>query len=189
MKYALLGAAVLAVFLSGGARAQEVAVPVETHLPLLAKILEYDRSFKERDRSVVVLGVIYQKSWRKSALVFDELVSLASRPSFTMGRLPVRIAPIDVSGTTELRHTLEQLRPDVLYLAPVRGIPLDEITRVSAQQQCRTVTGVPEFVEEGIAIGIGVRNDRPLIVVNLPAAKACGADLSSQLLRLARVVE
>ena len=47
---------------------------------------------------------------------------------------------------------------------------------------------MPEYVEEGIAVGIGLRNMRPLILINLEAARAEGAAFSSQLLSLARIV-
>jgi hypothetical protein len=51
-----------------------------------------------------------------------------------------------------------------------------------------TLTGVAEYVRAGIAVGIGVRDDRPEILVNLAAARAAGADFSAQLLLLARVI-
>ena len=52
----------------------------------------------------------------------------------------------------------------------------------------RTITGVPEYVDQGLAVGIGIRRDRPLIIVNLEQARAEGAAFSSQLLALARIV-
>jgi hypothetical protein len=102
---------------------------------------------------------------------------------------PVQIIPIDVSGDVDVHELLGKYSVDLVYLAPVRGVSLEEITRASEEQHFRTITGVPRYVEEGIDIGVDLRNDRPLIVINLTAAKACGADLSAQVLRLARVVE
>jgi hypothetical protein len=48
---------------------------------------------------------------------------------------------------------------------------------------------VPDYVGAGCAVGIGTEGEKPLIIINLPAAKAEGADFSSQLLQLAKVIE
>jgi hypothetical protein len=50
------------------------------------------------------------------------------------------------------------------------------------------VTGVPEYVERGLAIGVGVKGERPEIVINLDASRAEGAELNAQVLRIARIV-
>ena len=121
--------------------------------------------------------------------MFDELLSVTGRASFTVCGFPVQVVPIDVSGDGDVRELLGKHSLDLVYIAPVRGVPLEEITRASEEQHFRTITGVPRYVDDGIAIGIDLRNDRPLIVINLTAARACGADLSAQVLRLARVVE
>jgi hypothetical protein len=44
-------------------------------------------------------------------------------------------------------------------------------------------------VDEGIAIGLDLKAERPEIVVNLEGARAEGADFTAQLLKLARLVQ
>jgi hypothetical protein len=51
-----------------------------------------------------------------------------------------------------------------------------------------TLTGMPEYVEAGVAIGIGERGGRPLIRVNLDASRAQGASLAAELLAISDVV-
>ena len=184
-----LRTAALFLLFSGHCAAQSIAAPVEMHLPLLTKVIEYDRTFRGKITSVVKIGVIYQKSWRPSSAVFDEVLSVTSRTAFMVCGFPVEIVPIDVGGDASVHELLGKHSIDILYVAPVRGVSLEDITSASEEQHFRTITGVPQYVEHGIAIGVDLRNDRPLIVINLPAAKACGADLSAQVLRLARVVE
>ena len=48
--------------------------------------------------------------------------------------------------------------------------------------------GVPVFVEDGLAVGIAMKGNRPLVVINLTASKAEGADFSSQLLHIAKII-
>lgn len=52
-----------------------------------------------------------------------------------------------------------------------------------------TFTGVPKYVEQGIAVGIGIQDRKPKIHINLSASKAEGAEFSSQLLKLAEIVD
>jgi hypothetical protein len=83
---------------------------------------------------------------------------------------------------------LVQSRARVLYVSPLRGIDISDIIRVSRETGVTTITGVPRYVDEGIAIGLDLKADRPEIVVNLEGARAEGADFTAQLLKLARVV-
>jgi YfiR/HmsC-like len=53
----------------------------------------------------------------------------------------------------------------------------------------RTVTAVNEHLLAGAAVGLSLRGDHAEIVVNLPASRAEGASFSSQLLRVARILE
>ena len=76
----------------------------------------------------------------------------------------------------------------VLYVAPLRAVAIGEVVAISRARKITTLTGVPEFVEKGIALGIALRAERPLILVHLAAARAEGADFNSQLLKLARVL-
>jgi hypothetical protein len=189
LRSCFLRAATLLVLVRGDCAAQSIAAPVDVHLPLLSKVIEYDRTFRKKINKVVKLGVIYQKSWRPSAAVFDELLSVTSGASFTVCGFPVQVVPIDVSDDADVRELLGKYVVDLVYLAPVRGVSMEDIESASEEQHFRTITGVPRYVEDAIAIGIDLRNDRPVIVINLTAARACGADLSAQVLRLARVVE
>jgi hypothetical protein len=67
-------------------------------------------------------------------------------------------------------------------------VAIEEIVAISRAHRITTLTGVPGFVEKGIALGLALRAERPLILVHLVAARAEGADLDSQLLKLARVL-
>jgi hypothetical protein len=51
-----------------------------------------------------------------------------------------------------------------------------------------TFSGVPEYVEEGISVGIDVKNNKPLIVINIKSAKLEGIDFNSQLLKIAKIL-
>ena len=70
----------------------------------------------------------------------------------------------------------------------MRGINILDVVRVSRARRIKTITVVTGYVEAGVAIGLRVRNDKPMIVVNLSAAKAEGSDLTAQLLRASTII-
>jgi hypothetical protein len=72
---------------------------------------------------------------------------------------------------------------------PLRGLDISALTRAAAASGVRTFSGVPEYVYEGVSVTVGTRQGRPVIYVNLKTARAQGSDFSSQLLKLANVIE
>jgi hypothetical protein len=178
----------LALFVGApaSAAAQEMAVPVDLQIPLLIKILSFDRNLGDR---TVVLGVLYQRKYRASANVANEVRDAVKRlPRESAGGRPVRAVPIDLDDTPSLASALERHGVTVLYVAPLRSADLRALAAATRSSQVITVTGVPAYVETGLAIGVGVRGERPEIVINLVASRAEGADLGAQLLKLARIV-
>ena len=63
------------------------------------------------------------------------------------------------------------------------------ITRVSQARQVTTTTGIPDFVRQGVAVGIGQRRGKPQIYINLEASKSEGSEFDASLLRIATVVK
>ena len=171
------------------AAAQDVAVPVNVHLPILMKILNFDRNLPPRVQGEIWVGVVYQAGYRVSSRVAaDVQASVAALPADILGGFPIRAVPIDLDGVDDLAATLAQQRVRVLYVAPLRGVAIGDIVGASRAARVPTMTGVPEYVADGIGVGIDAKGDRPQIVVNVPASRREGADFSSQLLKLARIV-
>ena len=101
----------------------------------------------------------------------------------------MRSVGIDLDDTSNLEATLARLQVAVLYVSPLRAADLRAVTEACRSAGVISVTGVTEYVETGLAIGIGARGNRPEIVINLAASRAEGADLNAQLLKLARIVK
>jgi hypothetical protein len=157
------------------------AVPVEMQLALFSKIWKLDRNFDST--GVVTLVIVYQAGFRDSLLVKDDVVATVQRL-----KLPIHCIPLEVGSEELLRKRLTEINAAVVYVTPLRSVNVAEIARISRTRGLRTITGVPEYVEDGIAVGIGERKDRPLIIINLQGSRAEGSDYSSQLLQLARIV-
>jgi hypothetical protein len=84
---------------------------------------------------------------------------------------------------------LRKRRTGLLYLVPLRGADLGQLLSGVAAAQTLTMSGTQGYVERGIAVGLELRGSKPIIRINLAAARAQGADFSSQLLKLAEIVD
>lgn len=166
------------------AQAQDMPMPVDVQFSLFFRIITYVRGFETRTADGLVIGVIYQSRNRASQVAKDEV--MRQRPP-AGASYHVRFVPIDLDGDTDLEAALRAAELDVLYIAPLRAVRTSMITTLTRARSILTITGVPEYVDLGIAVGIGTSNDRPEILVNLAAARAEGATFNAQLLRLATV--
>jgi hypothetical protein len=164
-------------------------VPATMQASLFAKILTFDRNLKARAGKELKIGVLYQKKVRSSLEAHEEFLrAMCGDPSERIEGLPVSCVAIEWTNAPEVEATVVRNGIRVLYVAPLRAVAVEEIVAISRARKITTLTGVPEFVEKGIALGLALRAERPLILVHLAAARAEGADLNSQLLKLARVL-
>ena len=165
-------------------------VPVDVQVPILFKVLAFDRHIADSHDRTLVVGVFYQSGYRVSStakeLVMDALSQIGSGGPANHS---LRVVAIDADRNEDLGEALARLQVKVLYVAPLRAFDLGRIVAATRRARALTLTGVPEYVEEGLSIGLELRQDRPRIMVNLRAARAEGAELAAPLLHLATVVE
>jgi hypothetical protein len=186
----LLVVLALAAGVCRAAGAQEMEVPVNLQIPLLYKILTFDRKLGERVAGDdIMIAIIYQEGFRASVNVRNEVKEAALRIGETsiLGH-PVNWVWLELAAVPDLESAFLKYRVDVIYVAPLRGVGLDRITAATRGKRVTSFTGVPEFVNRGIAVGIGLQRERAQIIINLAAARAEGAEFGSQLLNLARLI-
>jgi hypothetical protein len=170
------------------AAAQDMSVPVEVQVPLLLKILTFDRTLAAKGHDSLVIGVVFQGHYRTSIGVADEV----SRALATAGRNPnagrvLRVVTIDLDESGPLGATLAREGVQALYVTPLRAVATSAVTAATRERQVISLTGVTRYVEEGLAVGLDANGERPQIVINLAASRAEGAAFAGQLLKLARL--
>jgi len=181
--------AVLALGAGPVVAGEEVQVPPDLQAALFVKVLSFDRNLRAHAGKDVVLGVLVQRGNRASLDTATELMRAVERlgePSATEPRLR---AVLVEATRGDIGAQLEALHVEALYVSPLRALTIADIAAAARSRGIRTLTGVPSYVREGLAVGLAVRDDRPEILVNLTAARAEGTDFSSQLLNLARVIQ
>ena len=172
---------ILSTVIMPAANAETAPIPASVQLLLFSKIWMFDRSIVTNDQ--IVMAVLYQSGFRASSEAKDQLVAAARAE-----RLKIRCLPVALDDVGHVSNELQHVKADVFYVTEMRGISIPEVVSVSRARNIKTVTVVAGYVEAGVAIGLRVRNDKPVIVVNLSAAKAEGSDLTAQLLRSSTVI-
>ena len=165
--------------------------PAEIQIPLLYKILTFDRKLGDRaPGDDIVIAIVFQTGYRASVVARDQVEDTVKRlRDSTISGHPVHWVAVELNDVESLRLSLIHHRVDVIYVTPLRGVELDPIKVAARAAGVTTFTGVPGYVERGLALGVGIARERPQIIVNLGAARAEGSDFTSQLLRVSRVIE
>jgi hypothetical protein len=169
--------------------AEEAVVPPSVQAAILIKAAGFDRALIARGRGEIVIGILYQRGVRESLAVQGEFSrALEGLAGQTIADRSLRVVLINWENDVKIAALLSREKIDILYVAPLRSVSISDISATAQALGIRTWSSVPAYVDKGLALGVGIRGDRPLILVNLTAARAEGADLSSQLLKLARLV-
>ncbi len=167
--------------------AQDMDVPMDVQLPILLKVLSFDRKLPVRAPREIVIGVAYQGGNRESTLAQEEGMRVIGTQAAPGGTATLRVVPIDLDESTIAQaHAKRALTH--LYVAPLRATDVRAIAAWAREAGVTTMTGVSRYVADGLAIGVGLRGGRPRILVNVEASRLEGADLSAELLKLADIV-
>jgi hypothetical protein len=167
---------------------QEVSLNPDKQYEIFKKILTFDRNFKDRVGIEVVFGILFEKKNPHSVWAMEDLVKAIRESSDNrIEGLPVRIVLFDTEEVRDLSGSLKRNKVDFFYITPLKTMKVEKIVAVCRDLKVPTLTGVSTYVDEGVAVGFGVKGDKPEIIINVRAAKAQGYDFSSAFLRLARV--
>jgi hypothetical protein len=173
------------------AAAEAMPFPADVQIALLLKVLTYDRSFQYKAKSGVTIGVVYVPTDPDSVKAKDEVLKTLARVSDrTIKNLPIKYVALENKDAASLEKAVRANRVNVFYIAPGNAAGLQGLLKMSKTFAITSATGVPEFVDRGVAIGIGIKADKkPDILINLPASRNEGSDFDASLLRIARVLK
>ncbi len=168
----------------------EMPVAADRQVPLLLKILTYDRQLEVKAGRELVIGIVSSPLSPASAKAREEvLASLQTFLGKTVKKLPLQFYWQDYTNPDKLAAWVKNKRISVLYLSPGNEKNLPAILKFSQENQITSITGVPDYVERGVAVGIGERQAKPLILINLASSKREGSEFDASLLRIATIVK
>lgn len=172
-------AAVAMLVYAGGATAAEV--PVEVQMPIFANIWKLDRNFKPA-HSYITVAVLFQENNVHSKAARAAAFKWAA----SIGGMRFVAVTMDHNDWTAVLNSVDA---DVFYVTEMRGVDTAAIASIARRRGIRTMAAGRDYLPLGLSVAISVRNDRPLIVINLQAAIAEGAAYQAQLLKLADIVQ
>ncbi len=168
------------------AAAEAMPLKPDLQIPLILKILTYDRHFESKAGAQVVVGIVYAPTDPSSVAAANEVGDVLFRfQDKTVKRLPIRYRLVEYSTPEALERTIERWRISVIWVAPGSAKNLAGITAVSQRKGVTTTTGVPDYVRRGVSVGLGLGDDRPQILINLASARSEGSEFDASLLRIA----
>jgi len=139
---------------------------------------------------VVRVAVAFRPGDRSSELERDELVAAleeVSREVVALG-LPVGVVAVPYHDPADFEARLVRNAPACVYVCASLDPMVKEITWAAQRHGVLTASSSRRMAESGLALALVNRGKRAGIVVNLPAAKAAGADLDAALLAIAEVI-
>ncbi|MBI3932740.1 MAG: YfiR family protein [Acidobacteria bacterium] len=183
-------AALAAVGLLSPAAAPAEWIPAELQVTLIFKILTYDRQLEAKAGKDLVIGIVHDPSDRESAKAADEISStLFKFAGKTVKKLPIKYFIIEYTRPSELESFIKAKGINMLYVTPGVARSLADIVKIAQANHITTATGVPDYVKRGVAVGVTERQNKPQILINLPASKSEGSEFDASLLRIATVVQ
>ena len=181
--------ACVALLVPPNAGAEPMPVPADLQVTLILKVLSYDRNFAARAAGELRIAVVISPGDPDSVRARAQIVDVTQTLPFRMMRgVPIRYFFVEYASDAQLETFVTTNQIAVLYIAPGNQQNLDALLRISQSRQIVTATGVPEYVERGVAVGVGVRQDKPVILINLPSSKSAGTEFDASLLRIAKVI-
>lgn len=169
--------------------ADEMPVSPIQHVGLILKVLEYDRNFDEQVGGEVRIVVVHRPDDPASASVLEAISSAFDAwAGKTVKNVPISYTRVPFTTAADVESAARSGGATMLYITPGNSSAIADLVRIGESLGILTSTGVPEYVERGVAVGVAQRADKPQIVINLRTSKSVGSEFDVSLLRIARVI-
>ncbi len=167
---------------------EDVAVPVPLQMELLLKVAGYDKHLPTRAANAARVLILI-KGGNPQASQVAQTAKLALQGK-TLNRLGVEVLELPFSDAAAVAQAVKDRSIAVLYATP--GFNPNELSSVARSLRGLSVLSVgalSRFVETGVVLGFDLVGGKPKLVVHLRRAREQSVELSSQVLKLAKVIE
>lgn len=169
--------------------ATQETVPEELQVSIFLKILTYDRSLEARVKDTIRIGVLYLSENAQTKKNKDAFIeNLKLNQDKTINGIPFNFTELAFTTEKRFEEATKERRINVLYVTSDGSDIVKRVSPITHAGKILTITGRVDYVNQGISVGLAVKEEKPQVVINLPAARAEGSDFSSNLLRLCKVI-
>lgn len=184
-----LAIALCGLVLASRAAAEDVSLPVPLQIALLLKVASYDKNLAERAGDRVVVAVVMKPGDTDSARAGAQALSALSEADDIDG-LPVEAQGVPFSSAGALARATTAERFSVLYVTPgFDDAELGAMAEALDGVSVLSVGAIARYAIQGTVLGIDLVGGKAKLLVNLARAKRQRVNLSSNALKLMRVVE
>ncbi len=179
---------IVGLLLSGLVFRQSLVISAEEQYLLFMKVLSYNRNLSQQVGDTLNIGFVFQEKYRASLISNNEFAAAAKQSDFKkINGIPIFCSSLPYRDNDQLLKDIIAEEIDVLYIAPLRTVNIEDILKVSREHDLITLTAQVAYSDAGVSTSLEVINERVRIVINLEGAIAEGSDYSSQLLKLALI--
>jgi len=167
---------------------EDVAVPVPLHMELLLKVAGYDKQLATRAASNARVLVLV-KAGNPQASQVAQTAKLALQGKL-LNRLAVEPLELSFSDATALAQMVKEKGVAILYATPgFSPAEMQSVARGLRGVSILSAGALSRFVETGVVLGFDLVGGKPKLIVHLRRAREQSVELSSQVLKLAKVIE
>lgn len=166
----------------------DVSVPVPLQMELLIKVAGYDKNLSARAASAArVLLLLKAGDVQASHVAQTAKLALQGK---TLNHLGIETSELVWSDGSAVAQTVKEKSVAILYATPgFTPAEMQGIARGLRGVSVLSAGSLPRFVESGVVLGFDLVGGKPKLVVHLRRAREQAVELSSQVLKLAKVIE
>ncbi len=78
-------------------------------------------------------------------------------------------------------------KPSILFLG--NATKVDEVISYTRAQKVLSATGTPDLISKGVTLGIGVENDKPVVLLNVSSSSEEGLDWNPAIMKIVKTIK
>ncbi len=158
---------------------------------LLLRTLAYDRTLKARAGAAVTILILYKEGDETSQVAQLDMTQVLREAALHLDvdGLPVRVIALPFRGAPGLDAALAGQHISALYLCYGLADDLAAISAATRRHAVLSMAGIEQYVGDGVAVGFVDHEGRSVLLVDVEAVHAEGAQLEASLLRFAQLIK
>jgi hypothetical protein len=183
----IISLSLVLVSLSTGLPKSQGEIPIRDQVALLIRVLSSDKNYDEEKKDFVI-AVLYEHRLPGSDSVQSLIMSLQdSVGTMLVDGIAVRFFPVVLDEAGNWKDAVLRQEVEAVIITQVEKLYIPSISEFCRSQNILSMTTEAEYVEEGVSVGIGSSEGKPVILVNLPVSINEGAKFSSRVLQIAKI--
>lgn len=175
------------VYASYGLGKDSTRLPLDLEFKLLIKASTYNRAQKQKDPEMLRIGLLHTQEDHSKDYV-QQILKKFGTLDLKVRQYRFTLIPMPVDHQDNLISEAQKDDIHIFYVAPGTDTQLPAILQASESLKVLTITGVSDYVYEGLTLGVSIRGSRPEFLYNEDHASRDGTDFDSNFLRMVRVI-